>query len=98
MNDHWIMHIPVISTAHITPELGEELTQLLPGEDFYGLDCAVTPHGAFLYFHEGHETISELPACLRAIGAWANGHLKEFDWVRLDSDGDVIDALPQYDW
>lgn len=101
MDDYWTMHIPVISTAHLTMEIAAEMTALLPGEDLYGLECAVTAFGAFVRFPEDHEALEDtpdLPTCLRDVAVWVIGRQQECAWVRFDRDGDVRDGLPVYDW
>ncbi len=98
MDDYWIIHIPVISTAHITQEIAAEMSKLLPGEELYGLDCAVAPFGAFVRFPEDLDELPDLPECLRAIATWAWSQPQEYAWVRIDQDGDVRDGLPVYDW
>lgn len=93
---YWTMQVPVLSTAHITPAIGRELSETLPGEDFYGAACMIGSHGAMLYCGELDELPESAPQCVRDVLAWAKG--EGFEWVRLDEAGDTIDALPEYAW
>ncbi len=98
----WVMHIPVITTAHLTQEVAQALAEVLPGEDFYGLYCAVTAHGGFVAFGElGPMDLLELPKCLADVARWARrtGTPEEcWEWVRFDADGDQIGELTVYEW
>lgn len=94
---YWTMELPVISTGHLTEEVAEALSKVLPGEDFYGYYCAVTGHGGFVHFGDLEaDERGNLPACLRDVAEWAER--EEFEWVRFDSDGDRIEGLPYYEW
>lgn len=93
---YWVMRVPVISTAHITPAVGQELHELLPGEEFYDTPCMGGAHGSMLYCADTDNLPEDAPQCLRDVLAWARG--EGFDWVRLDADGDSIDGLPEFAW
>lgn len=93
---YWVMQCPVISTGHLTAELGKKLSELLPGEDFHGFVAAVTPFGGFIACSDEGSLDNEVPACLADALRWC---LKEgFEWLRFDSDGDFIPELTTYDW
>lgn len=97
MKNRWIMTVPVISTAHIKPETAKFLEfGETAGIQSYDLgDCGLlifcgAPTDTPLDGLEDYPDITEVMRWARANGS--NG------WVRLDAAGDVIDALPQYEW
>ena len=96
----WIMQAPVLSTAHLSEEVGEKLAQTLPGEDLFGFVCMIGPDGGLVYFGDPDSWIDEpeekMPACLRDCATWANN--EGYEWVRFDSSGDVVEGLPVYEW
>lgn len=81
----WLMTIPVISTCH----LPESVVNNLPQDELY----AEYDNGFFIHFGPEYSSRCEE---LMAIAQWAES--EGFQWVRLDSDGDVIDELPKFDW
>lgn len=100
----WIMRLPVISTAHV-----EQATMnLLSHDNDFDLKVIPYPEGAIIsiptcWTDDGdpdeidpddadNGLPTELAACLR----WAGSH--GFYWLRLDSDGDVIEGLRTFDW
>lgn len=97
-HETWVMVVPVISTAHLSEEVGEALAGALSGSDFFGFMCMVGPIGGMVYLGDLdlYADDPELPVCLRDCGAWANS--KGHEWVRFDPDGDVVRGLPVYEW
>ncbi|MCP3024982.1 hypothetical protein [Cupriavidus basilensis] len=91
----WTIHMPVLSTGHITYETSQMLhaAHEAPG-DFPGVTlCAEYSEGFFILI-DGTE---HLPDDLASILAWMMAQGFDDNWVRLDSDGDQVD-LPVYDW
>lgn len=93
--------IPVISTAHITGQVAQQL-QRNPYRWCAG--AAFSDNGFFLFLDEPcadpHDTV---PQCLLDIRDWRmslerEGKLDNSRWVRLDCDADTVDDLPTYDW
>jgi hypothetical protein len=85
----WVLTIPVISTVHITEEADAYLRKSNTGD----LKNAVASWegGYFVYIGgcEQHEGLS-------AVFDWALKN--DYDWIRLDRDGDIVPELPQYKW
>jgi hypothetical protein len=85
----WILTMPVISTAHVTEEADAYLRTSTTDE----FKNAVAPWegGYFIYVAgcEPHEGLS-------AVFDWALKN--DYDWIRLDRDGDIVPELPQYNW
>lgn len=102
MTKQWIMTVPVVSTAHVKPdtykslEFGESagIQTYSLGDSGLLIFCGdaedTFPDGSHEDDFEDWPDITEVMRWARKNGA--NG------WVRLDSSGDVIDALPQYNW
>ena len=102
MTNQWIMTVPVISTVHISPstyavlEFGESAgfqSYSLNGSGlmvFCGLLEDTFPDGT-------HDQDSETWPDITEVMRWARNNGSN-GWLRLDSIGDVIDALPQYVW
>ncbi|MCK1789002.1 hypothetical protein [Pseudomonas violetae] len=103
-----IICLPVISTAHVTQEVAERLTN--EGNNNPWCPGASWEHGFFLHLDELEARSSEtvtIPQCLIDIRNWlraqnlrsTNGvRSMRTDWVRLDQDADVAEGLPSYDW
>ncbi|MFP3645164.1 hypothetical protein [Paraburkholderia sp. SIMBA_054] len=93
----WTMTIPVLSTAHLTLETRNELSNMSQfNADLTGVNiCAEYAEGYFAYFNQGDDP-GHMSDNVNTLRNWAkaNGH----EWVRFDSVGDAIDELPQYDW
>lgn len=95
----WILTVPVISTGHITEETNNLLIE--KGDTLYTMTNATYANGFFVSvpsdeLSESWPKGQEPPSDLAAVWAWARDN--KFDWVRLDSSGDVIKELPTYDW
>jgi hypothetical protein len=97
--EHWIMTVPVLSTAHLSPAVrdwfhsGDSLAHVLDnaGYMYYcGEPGDVAKDGTHC---NDAEDFPELNKCL----AWAR-HNGSNGWVRFDEAGDLIDELPQFDW
>lgn len=92
--------IPVISTGHITSEVN---ARLLEDQGPWGA-CAILPHSGFFMFLDEVENDDEpVPQCILDIRDWlhgleAAGRLDRSRWIRLESDGQLVDGLPTYDW
>lgn len=86
----WIDQIPVISTGHVKLEELDELYN-----DSVNLLFRY-PEGVIVWFgcDEPDESLG-LPPTILAVLKWA--HEKEFSWVRLDADGDIVEGLPEYE-
>ena len=92
-----VMHAPVISTNHL-----DKTTRIKLSEDrnVFDLYRFVYDHGVFVFASD--ETVflsrpscedipTDLVECFR--WAWKEG----FEWIRFDTDGDVIGSLPVLD-
>ena len=96
LDQAWVMTAPVISTGHLTKATNEMLQEA--GDTLNWMSCATYEDGYFISVPDEvvlHE-LQPPPSDLVAIWAWARA--KKFGWVRLDSSGDDIDELPEYDW
>lgn len=95
----WIMHVPVLSTAHVTQETCNVWLPRAAELEFN--DMLNTEEGWFLYLGtaDNHpEWLDTAPADLRNVADWF--HTAGFkNWIRLDGAlGDVMTGLPTYDW
>ena len=98
-SEPWVLTAPVISTGHITEETNNLLIE--KGDTLFWMTSAKYEDGFFVSvpsdeLSESWPEGQEPPADLAAVWAWARDN--KFDWVRLDSSGDVIEHLPTYDW
>ena len=88
---YWVMHVPVISTAHMP---GTMALRLLAER---GTPCAIiTDENGFVYlpYDPFEDAMWTVP-----IRAWLKKHFgDDADWVRFDCDADTIDGLPTFDW
>jgi hypothetical protein len=87
----------VISTGHVTKATAKRLDAMSPQH----WPCAGGPYGPygwFVYAHDENagEGDDAIPDDLFAVMSWARG--EGFDYVLLDHDGDMIDALASFDW
>ena len=99
MTDRWIMTVPVLNTAHISPavrdwfESGNSLAHVL-GDDGYLYYCGElgdeTKDGTHC---NDTEDYPELNACM----AWARRNGSN-GWLRFAEAGDIVNELPQFDW
>lgn len=84
----WVMHMPVISTAHMPN------SKALEG--WNASTCATYAEGGFVYLPD------DVPAGLLwtiPIKVWLMKHFGgDANWVRFDADGEEIPDLPTYDW
>lgn len=93
----WTMRVPVLSTGHLSKATRDRLES--EGDDNPWMYCASYLDGYFISvpaddkFPEG---LDVPPPDLLAIWKWAREN--KYDWVRLDSAGDVIEALRTFDW
>lgn len=92
-----VMHAPVISDIHLD---AATRVKLLQDRNVFGLRRFVYDQGVFvfasdettLHTHVDYEDIpSDLADCFR--WAWAEG----FEWIRFDSDGDVVASLSVFE-
>ena len=99
MTDRWIMTVPVLSTAHISPAVldwfksGNSLVHDL-GDDGYLYYCGElgddTKDGTH---YNDTKDYPELNACM----AWARRNGSN-GWLRFAEAGDIVNELPQFDW
>lgn len=82
----WTLTVPVLSTVH------------LPGPDAHrDLNYATSPDDELIFVRLTGAACSYYPDWAQTIYAWAS-KLPWYDgWIRFDSAGDEIDALPRYD-
>lgn len=91
----WMMHVPVISTGHLTEETAN--TEITPDFEGPGGLCAVPTPGGFMTYSCGDVSEDpEIPDDLKQALVWALE--LGYDWVRFDADGDRIEELPWYEW
>ncbi|MEY2152313.1 hypothetical protein AB7849_15515 [Rhodanobacter sp. 115] len=92
----WIMTAPVVSTSHLDAETGADLAgQTLAGNgNRWGLCVVPMPTGSLVFV--GDDPMDDLPQCFQDV--FAKVKEWEHEWVRLDSDGDIIEGLPTFDW
>lgn len=92
-----VMHAPVISAAHL-----DKTTRIKLSEDRNAFDLYrfVYDHGVFVFASTEADLLSrpncediptDLAECFR--WAWQEG----FEWIRFDTDGDVIGSIPLFD-
>lgn len=92
-----VMHAPVISAAHLDKTTRIKLSQ---DHNVFDLYRFVYDHGVFVFASDEAVLLSSLdcediPADLAECFRWA---WKEgFEWIRFDTDGDVIGSLPVLD-
>jgi len=81
----WILNMPVLSTGHLPSETA------VAEADLY---AAPYNHGWFV--HVDAELESTSPEWYAALARWAAE--QGFEWVRFDSDGDIVDELQTWVW
>lgn len=97
MTVKWIMHVPVISTGHLTEETANtEITSDFEGPG--GLYTLLTGNGFMCFFEEPHTDwgAPDFPEDMLRVAVWAEAN--GYEWVRFDADGDRIEELPWYEW
>ena len=95
MTDKWIMHVPVISTGHLTEATANiKITSGFEGPG--GLYTIPTPNGFMVYSDDDVLEDPEIPDDLKCVLAWAE--INGYEWVRFDPDGSTIEELPRYEW
>jgi hypothetical protein len=89
----WIMHVPVVSTAHISPTDDARLHQDDIGNGPVMAD--LKPGWLLLIedFHDSFEGYSD--TFLHLLETF---HDLGFHYLRLDPDGNDIDDLPTFEW
>lgn len=87
----YIMQAPVLSTAHISQATNDELLRLAQDNPF-----VINMPGGFLIFVEDGVNCDEFPDDVRELAQWCVD--KNYQWFRLDCDGDEIPDLPTFDW
>lgn len=98
--DVFVMHVPVISSSHITAQDGRILTEA--PEDVEGHLCRLGDTGDILVMDEENKNLItewqqaglssafiDLMLRMRGLG---------YCYVRIDADGDVLDGLPTFEW
>lgn len=87
----WSILMPVLSTGH-APSMGH-IVNLCDSN----ASAANYREGViFVYIDEDHEWEGD-EAWVAPIAAWMAENYQD-QWVRFDPDGDVVEALPVYDW
>ena len=86
------LSMPVISTCHIAAAT----SALLEHQGDQNPWTVVAPYEEGFFIYVQSEDMPEQPQDISDIFAWARSN--SFEWVRLDADGDEVDALPQYEW
>ena len=81
-----------ISTAHISQETSKILAENSP--DNYILSIPFE-YGWIVYANELFEG-DKKPEDLRTVIKYAQR--KGCEWIKLDSDGDLVPELPEYEW
>ena len=87
----WSILMPVLSTGH-TPS-AEALKKLC---DTNASAVNFTENFCFVYIDTDYEWEGE-EAWVAPLAAWMSENYRD-QWVRFDPDGDVVEALPVYDW
>ena len=97
--ERWVMTVPVLSTAHISPavrdwfESGDSLAYDLC-DDGYLIYCGELEDEAEDGTHfNDMEDFPELNKCM----AWARRNGSN-GWVRFTASGDLINELPRFNW
>ena len=99
----WEILVPVLSTAHIKLETSIYLDLLNKSKAQQAMIVAKYPEGYFVSQLEDMEDLGEaelrlkyydVPEELMNILRWA--YRKDYPWVRLDCDGDVVEELPTF--
>lgn len=89
----WTIHVPVLSTGHLTETTCNSLSS------FTELLSAISECGEIMFIYvpdeEGQDELV-IPEDLLTVMHWAK--TQGFSWIRFDSCGDDIAALPKYDW
>lgn len=95
--DHWVMHCPVLSTAHLQQQTVWRLEIIKDGFNEFGTRGFNYPEGVMFRCGDDPDLDSkDLPEDLRTCIAWARA--RHYVWIRFDCDGDEIAGLPQYEW
>lgn len=101
MADRWIMTVPVLNTAHLSPAVrdwfksGDSLAHDLD-DDGYLYYCGELGDEAEDGAHCTDTDTEEYPE-LNACMAWARRNGSN-GWLRFADHGDLVDELPQFDW
>ena len=90
----WIMQVPVLSTEHIKPNTSEFLMSCRHGDAPWGQEV-LKLDGGWLFF-VGAGEVDIYPEDLKEVFLWAVTH--NYEWIRLDESGDIVEGLPTYDW
>lgn len=93
----WTIQVPVISTAHVTLEdknfLDDPDLSCNPDSNKW---LMVLEHGWVLYLKNVPDNLHGVSDAFRNLVRILKKH--EVYMVRLDADGDILEALPLYDW
>lgn len=94
--DMWVMHVPVLSTGHLTYKTAN--AEITPDHNGPGDLLTIRFPEGFLVFCSDESVLVDIdvPGDLRACLKWAqtNG----YEWLRFDSAGDQVGELPVYEW
>lgn len=95
--ERWIMHAPVVSAAHISEETAEWLDRkTLHRPTVSSIVWAFAGGWLIDAAAAFYEKASDMPDDIWQVCAW--GVEGNFEWVRIDRDGDLIADLPVFDW
>lgn len=90
-----VMKVPVLSTGHISVATRQRFES--EGDANPWCHVAGFEYGYFISIpSEWEHAVPPVPADLQALFRWASQ--RGFAWVRLDSDGEVVDGLPSFSW
>lgn len=94
----WMMSVPVLSTAHVSKATDDFI--MMERDSTPWMRCANYDMGYFISVPDSDlatcpKEMPPAPQDLKDIWAWARA--RDHDWVRLDSNAEVIDGLPTYD-
>lgn len=93
----WIMRAPVISHIHLSMTTRAKLSE---ERNVFGLHRFVYDHGVFVFASDEaslltHADYEDIPTDLVDCFRWAWG--EDFEWIRFDTDGDMIVSLPLFE-
>jgi hypothetical protein len=91
-HETWIMHVPTVSTQHISPADNARLQQDDIGN---GPVMAALNPGYLLSIDDLAEFEGYSDAFLHLLETF---HHLGFHHLRLDPDGNLLDDLPQFEW
>lgn len=91
--DRWVLHIPVLSTAHVPgPDALDELALIADAS-------AISPDGTIRFYRlDMFDPYTNYPWLKPIVDRdRPQVNYMQYRWIRFDKDGDVIPELPVYD-